>query len=658
MAISTRPPEAPKSPTSPTIAEPVREPRDAGSVSFAEQALRLGGKTAEEARRTGAIDAADEQVEKLFAPEYQTVNSPLHRAVWERSTPLEAFLPQTLPVTQQAQRVMRDSLELVRRRVLGGSIYDGRGKISEHTLRELAEVGYWGLLVETRYGGASVPFSRFASFLTEMATIEPTVAGLASVHGCIGAVDPVQTFGSEQQKARILPLLASGERLSAFALTEPCAGSDLTALRTTARRHGDSYLVNGEKLFITNVRPGRTIGLVCQIEQRPAVLIADLPPAEDEHFQLKAYRLHALRRAHNYGILFHDFRVPAENLLQPVRGDGLTIAYHGLNRGRVSLCATAAGVLRRMLAEMIPWVRFRRTYGEAIGRRELVRARVARLAGFIVGCDALSQWCAGLLDRGFRGEMECIVAKVFASESQKEAAIEICMKTHGGRFFLRGHPFGDDMHDLLAPCIYEGEGEMLCMALFKSLVKDHAERYFEPIGRILQDRQIRRPNLLNPRHWWALRDPLARYSGWWLRQQTRRGPSLRLPPLPTELAGHAEFAASWLAEAATEISATMRKHQLKLPDRQCRMAELSQRVQTALVILVTSLAAARQEDEIVRLAAESLCAELTRRLTGRRPTDGELRRLVQTGEAIVESGFPGLAAIPTREILMPYPADV
>ena len=86
--------------------------------------------------------------------------------------------------------------------------------------------------------------------------LEPTIAGLASVHGCIGAVDPVRTFGNPEQKQRFLPRLASGERLSAFALTEPCAGSDLTALRTRAELRGSEFVVNGEKLFITNVTPG------------------------------------------------------------------------------------------------------------------------------------------------------------------------------------------------------------------------------------------------------------------------------------------------------------------------------------------------------------------------------------------------------------------
>ena len=156
-----------------------------------------------------------------------------------------------------------------------------------------------------------------------------------------------------------MPRLASGERLSAFALTEPGAGSDLTALRTTARLDGDDYVVNGEKLFITNVVPGRTIGLVCLIDEKPAVLIVDLPDEENEQFQLRKYGLCALKHTYNQGIIFKNFRVPAENLLEPTRGDGLTIAYHGLNLGRVALCANAAGTMRLMMASMIPWAKFR-----------------------------------------------------------------------------------------------------------------------------------------------------------------------------------------------------------------------------------------------------------------------------------------------------------
>ena len=493
---------------------PVSDDTEPRQTSFAETALALGGKSADEARRTGAIDTADDQVEALFAPQYQTVNSPAHRAVWDRGVPVELFMstpPQTPP---DVQRVMDDSIATVQNHKSEKRLLNEDGKIADAVLTDLGKAGYWGLLVDKEYGGSGAPFSSFAPFLTRMAIIDPTVAGLASVHGCIGAVDPVRTFGNPEQKQRFLPGLANGSRLSAFALTEPCAGSDLTALRTTARLEGDEYVVNGEKLFITNVVPGRTIGLVCLIDGKPAVLIVELPSQENEQFQLRKYGLYALKQTYNRGIIFRDFRVPAANLLAAPRGDGLTIAYHGLNLGRVALCANAAGTMRLMMANIIPWARFRRTYGAEIASRELVQRRLGELAGLIIGCDALVAWCAGLIDHGYRGEMECIVAKIFGSEAQKHAAVEFFMKTHGGRSFLHGHSFGDNIHEYLAPCIYEGEGEMLGMGFFKSLVKHHGKTYFEPIGKALAAAGIRQPNPLNPAHAWALKGVAVPYMKW------------------------------------------------------------------------------------------------------------------------------------------------
>jgi alkylation response protein AidB-like acyl-CoA dehydrogenase len=622
--------------------------------SFAEAALKLSGKSLEETRRTGAIDRADDQVERMFQPQYQTANSPVHRAVWERGVPISLFQPTEAVVPADVQAVMDRSIEIVRGHRLAGTLLDEQGKISETVLRQLGEAGYWGLLVDRRYGGSGAPFRCFAPFLTRMATVDPTVAGLASVHGCIGAVVPVRTFGSEEQKQRFLPKLASGERLSAFALTEPGAGSDLTALRTRAVLRNGYYEVEGEKLFITNVLPGRTIGLVCLIDDTPAVLICDLPDHEDDTFRLKRYGLWALKHAHNYGIVFRGLRVPAENLLQPVQGNGLTIAYHGLNLGRVALCATAAGTMRLMLANMLPWVHYRKTYGQPIGSRELVRRRLGRLAGLIVACDALVAWCSGLLDQGYRGEMECIVAKIFGSEAQKEAAIELFMKTHGGRAFLHGHLFGDNVHEYLAPCIYEGEGEMLGMAFFKSLVKQHGMRYFEPVGRAMQQAGIRKPNPLNPAHLWAMRKAMAPYVKWLVAQYLTSIPRPQLPPMPDGLRRQAEFACEQLQAARLEISGVMRRHQLRLADRQCRMSEISARVQKMVVVLCTSLYAAAQQDEIVQLAGELICRDLSRELLGRRPSDRYFRSITQLGEMIVDGGFRAIAGIEPQEILMPY----
>jgi alkylation response protein AidB-like acyl-CoA dehydrogenase len=630
----------------------VREPE---TQTFVETALKLGGKSEEEARTTGTVDRADDQVDALFAARYQTAHSPAHRVVWDRQPPIDLFLPQPPATAPASEKIMRRSLEAVARNKARETLYGPDGKVSQTVLDDLSEAGYWGLLIDPEYGGGGASFASFSRFLTRMATIEPNLAGLASVHGCIGAVDPLRTFGNSEQKERYLPRLASGERLSAFALTEPGAGSDLTALKTQAVLDGDDYVVNGEKLFITNAVPGRTIGLVCLIDKRPAVLIVDLPDHEDEHFQLVKYGLLALRHLNNFGLRFRDFRVPRENLLVPAQGDGLTIAYHGLNLGRVALCATASGSMRVMLANMLPWAQFRRTYAAPIVSRELVQRRIGRMAALIVGCDAMVDWCSWLLDQG---ELECIIAKIFGSEAQKEAAIELFMKTHGGRAFLKGHLFGDNIHEYLAPCIYEGEGEMLGMAFFKSLIKEFGKRYFEPIGRAIQASGIKKPNPMNPVHAWALRSALVPFGKWRVGQMLtpRHRADLNGLAIPPALAAHAQFAIDRLERGRLEIADVMTKHQLRLADRQCRMAELSQRLQDLVVILATSLWASRSSSEIVQTAASVLCQDLTRKITGKRPSDAYYRAVTKLGAQVADGGFEAIAGIDAQEILMPYKA--
>jgi hypothetical protein len=294
------------------------------------------------------------------------------------------------------------------------------------------------------------------------------------------------------------------------------------------------------------------------------------------------------------------------------------------------------------------------TYGEPIAKRELVQRRLARLAGLIVACDALVQWCSQLIDEGYRGEMECVIAKIFGSEAQKEAAVELFMKTHGGRSFLHGHMFGDNVHEYLAPCIYEGEGEMLGMSFFKSLVKQHGVMFFEPVGKALQASGIKRLNPANPTHAWALRHALVPYGKWYLRERFVGKPRPQLPAMPEPLSTHAQWAAEQLQKSPLEISGAMQKHQLKLADRQCRMSELSARIQQMVIILCASLYAARQDDEIVQIAADVLCQDLRRQLCGRRPSDRYFRTATQLGQAIAEGGFKSIAGMKVDEILMPY----
>jgi hypothetical protein len=397
------------------------------------------------------------------------------------------------------------------------------------------------------------------------------------------------------------------------------------------------------------------VGLVCLVDGKPAALVAELPKEENENFQIVNYGLYALKRAFNNGLKFKNFKVPKENLLKPKVGDGLTVAYHGLNLGRLALCATAAGSMRLMLANILPWAKYRKTYGQTIETRELVKRRVARTAALIVGADALINWGSWLLDLGYRGELECIIAKIFGSEAQKEVAIEYFMKTHGGRSFLHGHMFGDNVHDFLAPCIYEGEGEMLGMAFFKSLAKAHGSQFFEPVGKALEREKIKNFNPMNPAHVFALRNELVPYAFWRAGKELAGASSI--PGgfrVHQKMRAHVEFALHELAESPIELSHAMVTHQLRLADRQCRIADMSQRVQDLITIIVTALYAQQLDDEVMLDAADILCQDLQRKLTGERPSDRYFKDCRKLAEKIEEGGMSSINNLRSAEIMFKY----
>jgi alkylation response protein AidB-like acyl-CoA dehydrogenase len=564
-----------------------------------------GLETAQDRSQSPVFTAAEWQLQ----PQYQATNSPIYRAVWEPAVSDDLFAATGESTEADVQAVMDRAVERVREHRIANTLWGTDGRVQESVLEDLAVIGYWGLPIDRRYGGLGVSFRSFAPFLTRMAAVDPTVAALGSVHGCIGVPRALERFGSESQCQRWLPDLASGRRLSAFALTEPGAGSDLTALQTYAERQGDTLLVYGEKLFVTNLAPGRTLLLICRIDGQPSAVVCELPDQEDATFQLQQYGLHALRRTWNCGVRFHGFRVPAANRLDAGGGGGLTIAYRNLNYARIGLCASAAGTLRRMLADMLPWVRHRRTFGQPIGDRQLVRFRLARLAAMIVACDALVAWTSGLMDQGYRGELEGIVAKVFASDSLRTAAVELAMKTHGGRAFLHGHSWGDRLYDYLAPSIYEGEGELLRLAFFHGL---------------------------------------ARYDG---------ATTAELPPLivqetlelPEPLASQAGQAWRELRLAAADTRQLRERFGPSLAEQQVRTAEVADRVLKSVVLLCTCRWAARSDDAILYLAAQVLAQDLS----GRRRDDDDYRTLDRLGAAIVEGRFSPLAGIDPAPILLP-----
>ena len=596
--------------------------------SFAQTAMELGGKSSLESESIGKVDEADDQVEELFADKYQTKNSPAYKAVWDSEFPTKNFFEFDFHRPNSA--MLNNCLQVVRKFKADDMMYTHEDKLSGELIQALADSGYYGLLVPLKNKPA-LSFSEFSSFLTEMATIEPSVAGMCSIHGCIGSVDPVRTFGNDYQKDKYLQGLSDGTFLSAFALTEPCAGSDLTALKTCAILDGEDYVLNGTKLFITNVHYGGLVSVVCLIDKKPQVLLVEIPDTDTDTFKIGHYKIHALRRLNNNSLVFINHRVPKENLISLDKGDGLTVAYHGLNLGRISLCANASGCMKSMLRSMLPWSRYRETYGEPIKNRELVQERIARLAGYILSSDALVSWCSSLIDRGYRGELECIIAKTFGSECQKEAAIDLCMKTHGGRSFLGGHIVGDNIHDILAPLIYEGEGDMLNMAFFKSLVKEHGKNFFEPIGKLMASKGKKKPSVVDVVKNYKTFLP---YIKWMTKEKLFPKSGIRPIGFNKNLVNHANFAIKELQRSAWEVNSLMLKHQLKLADRQCRMSILSRKIQNLITIMVTVCYAYAKGDHMTAFIADVSCENLKNKINGQNPTDSQIRKSVALGESL------------------------
>jgi alkylation response protein AidB-like acyl-CoA dehydrogenase len=440
--------------------------------SFAAEALQLGGKSVEEVQRMGAVDAADERVDDLFGEKYQTHHSPVHRAVWDRHDVTREFDARSFPqeTSDAAADVMRRSLECVLHHRTAGTLLDDQQKIAAHVTDELGRCGYWGLLIDREYGGSGASFSQFAAFLTQMAAIDPTVAGLASVHGCIGAVDPLETFGTRDQKRRLLPPLASGQRLSAFALTEPCAGSDLTALRTTAVRDGDDYVINGVKQFITSGKHG-DVAIVMAVTDKAAGkrgISAFLVPTRTPGYRVARVEDKMGQHASDTAqIVFENCRIPARYRLG-AEGDGYRTALSGLEGGRIGIASQSVGMARAAFEAALRYSKEREAFGQAIFQHQAVQFRLADMATRLEAARQLVLHAARLKDAGQPCLKEAAMAKLYASEVA-ESICSDAIQIHGGYGYLSDFPVERIYRDVRVAQIYEGTSDIQRILIGRAL---------------------------------------------------------------------------------------------------------------------------------------------------------------------------------------------
>lgn len=337
---------------------------------------------------------------------------------------------------------------------------DSEGAFPRQLVKRLAEIGLLGALVPVEYGGAGMDFVSFAIAMEEIAKVWASLSVVMGVHNSL-VCDTVFRFGSDLQKKRYLTRLASGELLGCYALTEPSAGSDAGAIQTRARRIGESYVLSGTKIFITNGREADlAIVFAVTAEGRgkhgiSAFLVEKGTPG----FQVgKIEEKMGLRASDTAELVFQDCRVSRANLLG-AENEGFKLALTTLDGGRIGIAAQAVGIAQGCLDEAVRYAKERRQFQRPIADFQAVQWMISDMATEIAAARFLTYRAAWLRDQGKRVTKAASQAKLYASEAANRAAYK-AGQIFGGYGYLRDFPVERFYRDARIATIYEGTSEI------------------------------------------------------------------------------------------------------------------------------------------------------------------------------------------------------
>lgn len=318
-------------------------------------------------------------------------------------------------------------------------------------------MGLFGAIIPEAYGGLGLDFVTYARIIEEIARVWMSVAGILNSHLIMAWA--VLTYGTEAQRRRYLPRFATGERRGGLCLTEPDAGSDVQAIRTTARRDGGGWRLNGAKMFITNGRYGDTFLVLARTDPD-----ADPPRRGMSLFVVeKGPGFHVLRDIPKLGyrgvetceIRFEDVFVPDENLVGGQEGRGFYHVLGALEVGRINVAARGVGLAQAAFEAAVRYADQRRAFGQPIAEFELIQKKLAWMATKIEAARLLTLRAAERKARGERADLDAGMAKLFATETAQEAALE-AMRIHGGYGYTEDFPVERYYRD--APLLVIGEG--------------------------------------------------------------------------------------------------------------------------------------------------------------------------------------------------------
>jgi len=342
----------------------------------------------------------------------------------------------------------------------------------EEMVEKMKAMGLFGCIIDPEYGGLGLSTATYAKIVERISCTWMSLSGIINSHLIMASA--IQRHGTPAQKERFLPRMASGELRGAVGFTEPDAGTDLQAIRTTARRDGDHYVVNGAKTWITNSLHGGVVALLVKTD----------PTAEPRHKGMswliaeKGPGFKVARKLEKLGykgidtceLVFENFKVPVDCLIGGVEGVGLKQVLSGLELGRINVAARGVGVARAALNEAVSYSQVRKTFGKPICEHQAIQLKLGEMATRVEAARLLTESAAKAYDKGERCDMEAGMAKYLATEAAVENALE-SMRIHGGYGYSKEYNVERLYRDAPLLTIGEGTNEMQRIIIAKQLIE-------------------------------------------------------------------------------------------------------------------------------------------------------------------------------------------
>ncbi len=348
---------------------------------------------------------------------------------------------------------------------------DEQERFPQETVEKMAKLGLFGIPLEKEYGGAGGDNLMYTIAVEELSRACATTGVILSAHTSL-CLSPIAQFGTEEQKRKYLPKLASGEWLGAFGLTEPNAGTDASAQQTTAVLDGEEWVLNGSKIFITNGGKAHVYVIIAMTDKSQGnkgisafIVEAGTPGFEIGKKELKM----GIRGSATTELIFTNCRIPKANLLGKI-GGGFAIAMKTLDGGRIGIAAQALGIAQGAMDETVKYTKERKQFGKAIGKFQNTQFQMADLHTKVQAARLLVRSAAFKKDQGMPYSADAAMAKLFAAETAMEVTTK-AVQFHGGYGYTREYPVERMMRDAKITEIYEGTSEVQRMVIAANLYK-------------------------------------------------------------------------------------------------------------------------------------------------------------------------------------------